>query len=100
VTVASTDFTNASLQTIAVANFEVRLQNADISLVSGDPTGPASTQTVFATLSATPLKIASASAGTGDGIYDLTPDFQLTVPASTYAGTYTATVTVAITAGP
>ena len=30
----------------------------------------------------------------------MTPDFRLTVPAETYAGNYTATVTVDISAGP
>ncbi len=59
-----------------------------------------STQTTLATLSGSPLKIASAASGEGDGVYDLTPDFRLTVPAETYTGSYTATLTVAISAGP
>lgn len=100
VTVASTDFTDGGSGTIAVPNFEVRLLDTDIVVVSGSPTGPVSTQTVFAALSATPLKIASAASGTGDGVYDMTPGFRLTVPAEVLAGSYTATVTIAIGVGP
>ncbi len=100
VTVASTDFDNGAGKTIAVANFDIRLLDAIIVLVSGDTNKPTSTQTAFAPLSGTALKIASAASGEGDGVYDLTPDFQLAVPAETYTGNYTATVTVAISTGP
>ena len=99
VTVASTDFGDGSGKTIAVSNFEIRLLDANIVLVSGG-TKPTSTQTTFAALSGTSLKIASAAAGNGNGVYDMTPDFRLTVPAETYAGDYTATVTVDISVGP
>ncbi|MCH6556470.1 MAG: hypothetical protein IH797_07690 [Chloroflexi bacterium] len=96
----STISTTTEGRTIAVANFEIRLLDANIVVVSGDTNKPVSTQTTFASLSGTALKIASAASGTGDGVYDLTPDFQLTVPAETFSGSYTATVTVAISAGP
>ena len=100
VTVSSTDFTDGGIAAIGVANFEIRLLDSDIVLVSGDATGPSSTQTGFAALSGTPLKIASAAVGDGDGVYDITPGFRLTVPAETPTGAYTATVTVTVTAGP
>lgn len=101
VTVASTNFSNADNKTIAVANFEVRLLDENIQWVSGDAVNlPASTQTTFASLSGTPIKIASAAEGKGNGVYNMTPDFRLTVPAETYTGSYTATVTVAISTGP
>ena len=100
ITVASTDFSNGAGKTIAVSNFQVRLLDSNIVVVSGDTSGPASTQTTFATLSGTALKIASAAVGEGDGVYDLTPDFRLTVPAETYTGNYTATVAIDISAGP
>jgi hypothetical protein len=99
VTVSSTDFGDGSGKTIAVSNFEIRLLDTDIVWVSGG-TKPTSTQTTFAALSGTGLKIASAAAGSGNGVYDMTPDFSLTVPAETYAGDYTATVTVDISVGP
>jgi len=100
VTVASTDFSNGSGKTIAVSNFQIRLLDASIVRVSGSPNKPTSTQTDFAALSGTGLKIASAAVGDGNGVYDMTPDFRLTVPAETYAGSYTATVTADISAGP
>jgi hypothetical protein len=102
VTVASTDFDNGAGKTIAVSNFETRLLDANIAYISGIDTIniPVSTQTTFASLSGSALKIASAASGEGDGVYDMTPDFRLTVPAETYTGSYTATVTVAINAGP
>ena len=100
VTVTSTDLDNGFGQTIAVAELGIRLQAANIVLVSGQAQGPSSTQTSFAALSASPLQIASAIVAEGDGIYDVTPDFQLTVPAQTYTGSYTATVTINISVGP
>ena len=36
----------------------------------------------------------------GMGQYAFSPDFQLDVPASTFAGTYTATITVDIVSSP
>ena len=96
----STISTTTGGRAIAVANFEIRLLDANIVVVSGDTNKAVSTQTTFASLSGTALKIASAASGTGDGVYDLTPDFRLTVPAETFSGSYTATVTVAISAGP
>ena len=100
VTVASNDFDNGAGKTIAVSNFEIRLLDANIVVVSGDTNKPTSTQTTFGALSGTALKIASAATGEGDGVYDLTPDFQLMMPAETFTGSYTATVTVAISTGP
>lgn len=96
----STISTTTEGKTIAVSNFEIRLLDANIEWVSGDINGPVSTQTTFASLSGAALKIASAAVGEGDGVYDLSPDFRLAVPAETFTGTYTATVTVAISAGP
>ena len=100
VTVASSGFDNGVGNTIPVSNFDIRLLDASIVVVSGDTNGPVSTQTTFGSLSGTARKIASAPVAAGDGIYDLTPDFRLLVPAETYTGNYTATVTITISAGP
>ena len=99
-TVASADFDNGAGKTIAVANLEIRLLDSNISLVSGDAAVPISTQITFTSLSGSALKIASAAVGEGNGVYDLTPDFRLTVPAETFTGSYSATVTIAIGTGP
>jgi hypothetical protein len=69
-------------------------------MVSGDANGPSSNQTTYTSLSESPLKLASAASGEGDGVYDLTPDFQLSIPAETFTGSYSATVTVAVATGP
>ena len=100
VTVASTAFDGGAGKTIAVSNFQIRLLDGNIVVVSGDTNKPVSTQTTFASLSGTALKIASTAVGEGDGVYDLTPDFRLTVPAETYIGSYGATVTVTNSVGP
>lgn len=96
----STISTTTEGRTIAVANFEIRLLDSNIVLVSGDINKPVSTQTTFVSLSGAALKIASAAVGEGDGVYDLTPGFQLTVPGGTFIGSYAASVTVTISTGP
>ena len=100
VNVSSTDFTNAESKTIDVSNFQIRLLDTNIVRVSGDTNKPTSNQTSFASLSGTSLKIASAAVSEGQGVYDLTPDLQLGVPAEAYTGSYTATVTITIVVGP
>lgn len=97
VTLGSTSFSGAG--TIPVANFKVKQDQVDIVTVSGN-TAPNSLVTTFQSLGATPLKVLQATGGAGMGTYDYTPDFQLTVPASTAAGAYTANVTVSINSGP
>lgn len=101
VNVSSTDFDNGAGRTIPVSNFEIRLLDANIVPVSGPPDPkPSSTQTTFAPLSGTDLKIVSALPATGNRAFDLTPDFRLTVAADAYAGNYSATVTITIAYGP
>ena len=97
VTLGSTSFSGAG--TIPVANFKVKQDLVDIVTVSGN-TAPTSLVTTFQSLSVTPLKVLQATGGAGMGTYDYTPDFQLTVPASAVAGSYTANVTVSINTGP
>ena len=99
-TVSAADFTNGAGGVIHVSNLEIRLADSNIVLVSGDPTLPASTQTTYAALSGVGLKFISAASGTSDGVYDITPEFRLTVPAETYIGNYTSTLTITVSAGP
>lgn len=97
VTLSSTDFTGAG--TIAVANFKVRQLQTDITTISGN-TAPNSLVTTFQSLSGAPLKMLQAAATTGMGSYGYVPSFQLTVPGSAAAGSYTANLTVSINSGP
>lgn len=48
----------------------------------------------------TPVKFFSAAAETGLGEFTVTPTVAVSIPANTYAGTYTSTVTLASVSGP
>ena len=69
-----------------------------------DPT-PSGTVTYPSTLPAgcpapTAVSLYSAKAGTGLGHFKITPTVSISIPANTYAGTYTSTVTLGIATGP
>lgn len=98
--VSATGFSATGGRTIAVDNLQVKLANTAIARVSGDTEGPVSTQTSYAPLGSTPLRIASAADGAGQGVYNLSPDFRLSIPAQTYKGSYSGTVTIEVAAGP
>ncbi|MBT3321328.1 MAG: hypothetical protein HN392_03485 [Anaerolineae bacterium] len=99
-TISATNFTNGFGGSIYISNLEFRLADANITLVSGDPTLPSTSQANYASLSESALKFISAASGTGDGIYDFLPEFRLTVPAETYTGNYTSTLTITMSTGP
>ena len=48
----------------------------------------------------TAVKLFNAAANSGMGGFTVTPNVQVAIPANTYAGTYTSTVTVAVVSGP
>jgi len=98
VTVQSTDIV-AALATIPAANLKVQVQQSGITTVSGNSL-PVSLATSYQPLSASPLKLIAASPGTGMGTYDFIMDFELMLPASAYAGEYTASLTTSINSGP
>jgi WxL domain surface cell wall-binding len=97
-TIAATDFTNAESKTIAVTGFEVTLLDSAILLVDGN-TKPTSSRTTASALGAA-QKLVSADVDTGMGTYTLQPTFTLDVPAATYAGEYTSTVTLQMVSAP
>jgi hypothetical protein len=97
VTLQSTDFATAAGD--LNRNLKVRVNPSSIATVSGS-TPPVSVVTSLQPLSSSPLKLIAASPGTGMGTYDFTPDFQLTLPASAYSGSYTASFTTSINSGP
>ena len=100
ITVSSTDFSDGGTETISVSNFDVRQLDVNIVRRAGSQNLPTSTQTTFATLSGTPLKIVTAAVGQAKGIYDITPDFQMFLVGETVPASYDATVTVTISLGP
>jgi hypothetical protein len=96
-TISATDFTGAG--TIPVSNLKLRDLQSNVTTVAGN-TAPSSLVTTFQSLAGAPLKVLQAAPGTGMGTYNHIPDFQLTVPSSSAAGSYTANVTVSINSGP
>jgi hypothetical protein len=46
------------------------------------------------------VKLANAAAGTGTGIFTVTPTIGVSVPANSYAGSYNSTLTIALVSGP
>lgn len=98
ITIAATDFSDGT-HTIGVANFRAQLLDANITTVMGN-TPPASSITTFTPLSTVAQTLLSAATGNGMGEYQYIPDFTLDVAASTFAGSYLSTVTVAIVSGP
>ena len=55
---------------------------------------------VPAAAGATPVEFFNATANTGMGMFTITPTVSISIPADTYAGTYTSNVTVALVSGP
>jgi hypothetical protein len=99
VMVSATDFTNENSQLLSASNLEICLPDENIVIISGAG-GPISTQPFFASLGGDPVKIVSADDHQGTGVYDLTPEFKLLVPAQTFKGAYTSTITVSVVSGP
>ena len=97
----STVWTTTEGRSIDVSNFEIRLLDANIVAVSGPPNpSPSSTQTTFASLSGTDLKIISSTGAASRRAWDITPDLQLAIAADAYTGSYSATMTITIANGP
>ena len=99
VTIAATNFTSGA-DSIAVANFKVKVDDANITVSSGN-TKPTSNITSYTSLNTTAMTLLTAAAGDGMGVYHFVPDFSLDVAADTTVhNDYTSTVTVSIISGP
>ena len=99
-TISATNFENGFGGVIYISNLEFRLLNERITILSGNPVLPTSTQIEFVPLSETALKFISTESGNGVGVYELIPEFRLRIPAETYAGSYISRLTVTISVGP
>jgi len=96
-TMASTTFSDGGGHTLAAGTVSA----ASAACHSGSTcTAPTSGVGYPITLSTTASKIFQAAVNTGLGQVDVTPTVGVLVPGSAYAGTYTATVTVAAVSGP
>ncbi len=105
VTVTSTQFsTGAGGNTLPATASSV--QSVSSACVSGSTcTNPTNSVGYPLTIPAaatapTAVKLFNAASSTGLGKFTLTPTVQVSVPANTFAGTYTSTVTLAVVSGP
>ena len=104
VTIASTDFDDGGSNTIDISAadslFKIQLTADHITVTAGSA-APTSSVTSLTSIADSTLKILSAADdGTGMGSYAYQPNFELGVPAETYIGSYTATLTLSATTGP
>ena len=107
-TIDSTDFTDGGtpLRTIDISaadqEFKIQLLDANIAVTAGNakPTSSATALTAIPEAPAAALTFASAALNAGMGSYALNPNFELEVPAETYAVAYTATITVTAVTAP
>jgi hypothetical protein len=103
-TITATDFVNAELKTIDIgaagSEFQIQLTDDHIAVDSGNtkPTTNVSNLTDIPKL--TPLNFMKADLTEGMGSYTLQPNFLLKIPASTYTGSYSSTITIAAVTGP
>jgi len=103
-TITSTQFSTGSSH--ALATSASRAQAVSSACVGGASClTPTNAVTYPLTIPAggtppTAVKLADAAAGTGTGIFTITPTIGVTVPANTYAGSYTSTLTIALVSGP
>jgi WxL domain surface cell wall-binding len=97
-TVASTPFDDGSGHTLAAGSVTSVGQSCDSgsSCTAASPSGV----TYPVSLAATAAKVFNAAANTGMGKVDVTPTVSVSIPGNAYAGTYTATVTLAAATGP
>jgi len=103
-TVVATDFSDGGTHSIDISTvgskFQIQLTDANITLDAGNTKPASAVNTLTDIPEVTPLKIVSAASDTGMGSYTLHPNFSFEIPASTYAGTYTSTITIAAVTGP
>ncbi len=104
-TITSTQFTTGGGSPQTLATNASSLTGVTSSCASGTCTNPTDVNTypVAVPAAATPptaVKFFNATANTGMGKFTTTPTIDVFVPQSSYAGSYTSTLTVAIVSGP
>jgi hypothetical protein len=104
VTIIADDFSDGGTETIDISQadqeFKIQVEDANITVISGNTKPTTSVASLTAIDNATPLKIVSAAADEGMGEYNIPPAFELEVPSETAVGSYTSTMTIAVNSGP
>lgn len=106
-TVTSTQFTTGGLTPSTLATNASSVTGVTNACSTGSTcTAPTNAITYPVTVPAAPVvaptavKYFNAAAGTGSGKFDNVPSVNVSLPASTDAGNYTSTVTLAVVSGP
>lgn len=103
---AESDFSDGAGRSIAldtgdgVSGFTVRLPDDGVTGRSGSNGNPLSQALTKQIVSTTGISILSAATGSGEGIYDFVPQFELFIPGTTVGGNYSTTVEVKMVFGP
>jgi hypothetical protein len=97
-TIASTTFSDGSGHTLAAGSVASAAQACHTG--SSCTAATNSGISLPLTLSGTAAKFFNAATSTGLGKIDVTPTINVAIPGNAYAGTYTATVTLAAATGP
>ena len=105
VTLTSTQFATSGGTTHSLATTASKVTGVTSSCAAGTCTAPSNTTgypfVVPADTSApTAVSLFNSAADTGMGQFTVTPTVAVSVPANTYAGTYTSTLTLAAVSGP
>ena len=90
-TLATDASTLTSLASVCQSGGTCTDETNSVSLPVSVPAGP---------LAPTPVKYHNAEADSGMGVFDHTPTISVALPANTYAGTYSSTITLASVSGP
>jgi hypothetical protein len=103
-TITSTEFSTGSGHTLATTASHAQ-SVASVCLGGASCLSPTNAVTYPLSVPAgstapSAVKLANAAAGTGTGIFTITPTIGVTVPGNSFAGNYTATLTVALVSGP
>jgi hypothetical protein len=96
--ISSTTFSDGATHTLApgIVNSAAQACHSGSSCTAAVNSGI----TLPLTITSTAAKFFNAASLSGLGKIDVTPTINVAIPGNTYAGTYTATVTLAATAGP
>jgi WxL domain surface cell wall-binding len=105
VTVTSTTFSTGGGTPKLLSTTASTATGVTSSCATGTCTNPTSSIPYPLTVPAgstppTAVKLFNAAANTGMGKFTVTPTVEVSIPANTYAGTYTSTLTVAVVSGP
>ncbi|MGB0383676.1 MAG: hypothetical protein ACPGWR_02540 [Ardenticatenaceae bacterium] len=103
---AASDFSDGAGHSIALDagdslnGFTVGLPDDNVTGRSGSNSKPLSQALTKQIVSTTGISVLSAATGTGEGIYDFIPQFELFIPGTTIGANYSTTVEVKMVFGP